>query len=688
MNVPPTIDLDKVDGPVAVEISGANAAAFKGRVTDAKGRPLAGAKAALHHHMQGVGRQSRYSSSTVTATAATDADGRYGFAAQWPGDDYRVAVTAAGFANAEGKQFRGEAGKTHELDDVKLTRSSLVVRGTVAGPDGKPAAGAEVFSVDGQDRASTTSAADGSFALDGCPETPGFVFARKAGFKLAVLLVAAGDGKPVRLTLAAADGKPVPPPEISAQHRAALAAATRHALTLVWDSDATFGYGSNALVGMAKFDPATAAKWRDAAKERTGGKTDFTRLLGEDARQKTLFDTAKADPDEALAAVAGMAADAGFHEAARVGELMLAVDKATALRFAEEAVVKARQIRLPDRVWSLARAGDLAVRAGNAAGGKKVLAEAADLAAKLTPDVNGRNSLAVGLAAAHLAPHDAAKADQMLDTLTDPGDYNRYLAAAAGRVARVDLGRAKALLGRFKPSNTYSLQEARQRVAYAAVAAGRPDEAVQMIDAEGEAVFRYLGYVRLATLFAPTDKPRAYKMIDTAFDFLEREPNKFLNWNGNSPATFAAVGIMRAKELGYPDVPQLVVRCLALRPAADGRGSPDTRADVAVNLAGAVALVDPATARQILATVGSPEGNARAALSKSRNWLFNLTLADPERAPALADSLLAQAKKLGGGGNAISRSGLVELGTVLTAPDTLAALAMYGNLPRELPDHE
>jgi protocatechuate 3,4-dioxygenase beta subunit len=686
VNVPETFELEKTTGPVTLEVSETNAAGFKGRVTDARGNPIAGAKVRLRISIQGVGRNSGYGTYGGIETEITDADGRYSFSGCWPRHSCGLHVTAEGYTAGEAKQITGEAGAVKEFPDVKLARANLTVRGTVVGPDGKPVAGAEVFGIDGPTRFSTTSGADGTFTLTGFHDGAGFVFARKAGYRLAA--VPAHPAKPDRVTVALAKADDPPPAhQIPAAHKAALDKFTRHALTLVWETHPMFGYGGNVLGDMARIDLDTAKKWRDAEKKRTDGKTDFTHLIERVRREKTLFDTARDDTDEALAVIGGLKADAGFTDAMRVGTQMLAVDKAKALRLAEEAVVKARQREFPAKVWSLAEAGDLAARAGSA-GGKKILAEAAELAAKLAPDERGRNSLAVGLVAARIAPYDWPKAEELLKTLKDPGDYNRFLSAAAARLAVTDFDRARKLFDRFKPDNTFYPQTVRLRVSFA-IAKDKPDAALELVQSVKEAHYRFLGMIQLAVLFAPTDRPRAVKTIDAAFDALEADAEGHRSWGSSGGrAGLAAVAAVRAKEIGHPDVASLVARTLALRPTGPDAWSPEDRNDQLVNIAAALALVDPAAARHVLAGVAPPDEFVKRALTHRRDWLFALALADPERAVGLADKLVERAKEARGGRNAISATGLVELGSILTAPDRLRLLTMYGNLPREVGDDD
>jgi hypothetical protein len=682
VNIPQTFELEKTKGPVQLELNEENGASFKGRVHDSLGKPVAGATVHLRLMLPGVGLTAGYSTTLPVESAVTDAEGRYTFTGYWPRDQYSASAQAEGYTDGETKQLTGEAGTVQEFPALRLVRTGLAVRGTVVDRDGKPVSGAEVFSVDGPERISAKSALDGTFTLTGFYERPGFVLASKDGFRLAAVPVRPTAPDRVTIRLLEAEAPPVPV-EVPAGYRAALDKFTRHALTLVWEAHPTFGYGGNVLTDMARIDVALARKWRDEEKSRTGGKTDFTRRIESVQQEQTLFATAREDIDEAVGVIAGLDARDGFRAATEVAEQMLPVDKAKARRLAEEAVQKARRYELPSRVWALAEAGDLAARAGSA-GGPKVIAEAAELAAKLAADERSLNSLAIGLCAAHLAPYDEKKADALLNALTSADDFNRFLSAMAARVARTDLDRAKKLLGRFKPGRTFYAAEARLRVAFA-IATAKPDEALALVNGVTEQHFRARGLIQLAVLFAPTDKPRAVKTIDAVFELFDREAEQFRSWsNFGGAAALAALATVRAKDIGHPDVAALVARTLALRSPGVDAWSPNNRLNQTVNLAAVLALVDPVTARHLLAGVAPLEAYAERALAQSRDWLFALALADPERAVGLADKLIARAKTEREGRNALSNTGLVELGSILTARDVLRELTRFGQLPREI----
>ena len=299
------------------------------------------------------------------------------------------------------------------------------------------------------------------------------------------------------------------------------------------------------------------------------------------------------------------------------------------------------------------------------------------------------NTYEVGSVAACLAPYDWAKAESLLNLLKENNEYNRFLSAAVSRLAATNMTKTKQLFGQFKPDNTFYRHEARLRAAFA-IAREKPEEAIELVTGVPEKQYRCLGYLRLATIFSATDKPRAIKMIDSVYDLLDREPGAFRGWlNFGGRAGLAAVAAVRAKEIGYPDLADLVGRTLAMRPSGmEDHWSPGERERNNIRIAAALALVDPASARQVLATVAPPDEFVQRALSQSRDWLFALALADPERALPLTDKLMAKAKTQRGGQNALSQTGLVELCTILTSDNALKELCMYANLPREIRDED
>ena len=128
----------------------------------------------------------------------------------------------------------------------------------------------------------------------------------------------------------------------------------------------------------------------------------------------------------------------------------------------------------------------------------------------------------------------------------------------------------------------------------------------------------------------------------------------------------------------------LVARTLAMRPTGEEAMRGDGREDELVNVAAVLAWVDPASARQVLAAVAPAEAFVDRAVTKRRDWLFALALADPDRAAVLVDKLMERAKDRRDGRGGLSGTGVNELVSILTADDRLRELTAFGSLFREL----
>jgi RNA polymerase sigma factor (sigma-70 family) len=679
VNVPMPIEVGQAKTPV-ITVSDKNACRVSGRVTDASDRPLVGAKVVVLGHFRGVGRYADFSSVFGIESLRTDTDGRYRSPALWPKDDYHVTVSHNGYAGFETKQVHGEAGKVHDLGTVRLVSAGRSIRGRVIGADGKPLAGVTVLNRgDGPTPATATTGPDGSFTLDKRFDADALLLANKDGYRMTYAPARLG-GDDVTLTLRKITEPSVPWTALDG-HEAAIAKFTRSLLETLWaDRDLLGGYERSVFRDMARFDPVTAKQWRDDEKKRTGGKNDYSRFLNEVERERTLLATAREDLDEALASIP-KTDRWDVIQVIAIGEKLLKVDKAKALRAAEEAAARARSLDPADRLWPLARAGDLAVRAGNEAGGKKLLAEAAKLAPGLL--VGQQHSYYLGLVAASIAPHDEPAAHKLIESYSDSGSYNQALHLMVERLAETNPIAAEAILKNFRPGNDSSSSLARVAIGYR-LATADPARAEAIIDAAAPH-YRILGLARLGTLVAPKDRERGWRLIDRAIDLVDKDPQTLGGWAGG-PATAAAMVAVRGREAGHPDVGGLVARALAHRPANRYDGQRHDEEEKTISLATVLAFVDPAAARGLLAGIAPPDEFAKRAPRESRDWLIVAAVADPEHAGAVVDAIWKAAKERRGGGQATSNTGLIELLSILTGPgDRLANVASNGQIPR-VPD--
>ena len=124
---------------------------------------------------------------------------------------------------------------------------------------------------------------------------------------------------------------------------------------------------------------------------------------------------ADADVEEAIALLTRSDDYQAFRTLALLAEHYAKSDAAKAQRLAEEAVLMARKLDQPNRTTALAEAGSVAVRLGREEAGRKLIAEAAEMAAKMAR--NGRHAyVRIGVAAA-LRTYDLVRAMSLIAPL-------------------------------------------------------------------------------------------------------------------------------------------------------------------------------------------------------------------------------------------------------------------------------
>ena len=112
-------------------------ASLKGRVTDEKGQPFAGAKVGLTTWTYDIGLGDR--------NVTTNAQGRFVLDELWPDKSYSVSATAPGYGKAEtGGHIQLKAGETRDLKTFKMPRADSFVAGRVVDEKGEGIAGASI----------------------------------------------------------------------------------------------------------------------------------------------------------------------------------------------------------------------------------------------------------------------------------------------------------------------------------------------------------------------------------------------------------------------------------------------------------------------------------------------------------------------------------------------------------------
>ena len=661
-------------GPVRLVLSEDKAFRLRGTVVDVAGKPIPDAVVRVEWSFHYASKKyPGWGSGVSLLTHWTDADGRFETDALWPGEEYRVRVTAPGYGDAESVRFTGRPGVAHDLGRLTLIRTGGVVQGKVVDSAGQPLAGVRVFNAgDAPQSGSTQTGADGTFRLSDLFVGPVYVFAQKDGYRFTGVRVPTG-GPAVTIKLLKT-GEAIPQPERPPRERpfAEDRRLARQLLEKLWALPPELRQSGlrGILESMTRLDPARALRWAD----QVGG--PYPTIV----RTTAALDLAATDVDETLTLLSQVDGDSAYRTLrdltkryARSGPakaLRFAEEttvRAKALRFAEEAIVRARALEQPARTASLATMGGLVQQLGKEEVGRKLIDEAADMAAKLGAD--GRQQWVRGTAATALAPYDLPRALKLLEPIREPGPREQYLGSLAVALAPHDLPRALEIVAKFAKSSTQP-DLVRLTIAYR-LAASQPDKAIQVVegmDSFDATKMKAEGFAWLAVAVAPKDKPLAWSLMDRSLDIYLRHTEELRSWSNEGGASALAARVAgQAREVGYPDMESVIYRVLAMRPPAQ-YDSPARTAETDVATALILALADPVTARQLLEGVEPRRhliGTGSGSVGR-KHWLLAWTLADPARAVKLFDEELASLK--GEPQGSLEPSGLADVVEILTTP--------------------
>jgi protocatechuate 3,4-dioxygenase beta subunit len=640
--------------PLRIVVSEGKAFTLRGTLVDEAQKPVQGAQVHLWTMWRtpGGGVGFRLSSQT------TSEDGRFEFRALWPGDQYHVLIEPQGFDKYQSAQLTATTGRTHDFGKIVLTSAQGVVEGQVVDSAGKPLAGVQVFNAgDASQRLSTATDAAGGFRLAGLRSGPVYVFVRHAGYRFTGVRTQSGAAR-LEIKLLRQE-EPVPPrPASDSPSFAEQQQIARPLLEKLWKERKESRW--TLIHAMARIDLEQAVQWAKQA-----GK-NYERLM----RPLVAERVAESDLEEALSLLSAEGARS-FMSLKTLAERLAASDPAKALRCAEEAALQARNMDEPERAESLATAGRLVARLGNEAAGRELVEEAAAMVDRMGSGESQQRARTQ--VAKNLAPFDPERAAKLLGPIADKNRRERYLMDVAVAIAPRDLAKAKEILKEISP---WYANGAITPIAYE-VAQTRPDEALRILDElcgqsasyrDGERTkAEALGWVAVA--IAPRDSKRAWALIDQAME-LCLEPSRngdFGGGRGGRP-TRAAVLALQAQQTGYPDLESVVHRVLASRMTTKDSHSPTSVAESHVMMAMILAMVDPATAKEVLQSL-EPQlaaiGSGGTGIGRDE-WFKAWALADPRGVPERVRQGLA-AKADEPDRDQILR-GVVEMVELLTIP--------------------
>ncbi len=651
--------------PVRLVVSEPNTFRLRGTVVDVAGKPVADAVVRVQWHFHYASkRYPGWGSDAWLLTQWTDADGRFETDALWPGEEYRVEVTASGYGDAQSVRITGRPGVAHDLGRITLVRTGGVVQGKVVDAAGRPVADVRVFNAgDGPRSLSVRTDAGGTFRLGDLFVGPVYVFAQKAGYRFTGVRVPTGGPAVTIKLLKAGEALPRAPQPARGPSFAEDKRLARKLLEKLWDLPPGLRQtGLRAILeSRTRLDPAQAVRQAERWPDQVG---DRYRVI---VRTTAALDPAATDVDEILALLTQVDGDSAYQTLRKLTRRYVASDRAKALRFAEEAVVRARAQEQPERTASLATMGSLVRQLGKEKVGRKLIDEAANMAANVGTD--GRQQWVRGSVATALAPYDLPRALKLLEPIRDPNTREQCLGPVAIALAPHDLPRALEIVAKFSEQSTQP-DLVRLSIAYR-LAASQPAKAIQVVegmDSFAALMMKAEAFGWLAVAVAPTDKKLAWSLIDRSLDIYLQHPEEFRSWSNYGGASALAARVAgQARAVGYPDLESMIYRVLAMRsPAQDDSPAHLAEADVATAMI--LALADPVTARQLLETVEPRSNLIGTGFSQvhRKHWLLAWALVDPARAAELFDQELTALK--GKPQADLQASGLTDLVELLTTP--------------------
>jgi hypothetical protein len=678
VNIPEKIDPKFLGEPQTFRLSEAHGVKIVGSVLNGKKEGVAGAKVTLTWGYA-IQDSDGLSTSTQVEVVRTDAMGAYVFEGWWPKERYYITVEGEGFGKIGGDwnaTKTGEPGSTITFEPFIVNPLKQDIAGQVRHQDGTPVAGATVQTAGETPKPVTaTTDAEGRYSLKGLPEMTLFVTVAKPGYRPTYVIH--DTSKPsLNLSLRRTTEAPAPAPEISVKFLAERKQAIIDMLEMVWAKRAEHGYGSSCFTAMQRLDPARAKAWVEAAtgEEAVSLKKRFQAQIPE----ADLLKLAVEDVDEAIARI-GKDRTATY-TLRSIAEKVLAKDKPVALRLIEESTIIARKafaqdpMRLPS---NLAMSAVLAHEAGNVAGAKKLFAEAIELVDKIADAKN--RGIACGWVAGPLGKVDLAAAKEQLAKCEDPYYHNAAVSTILVHIAKTDSQAAIENLKLLKTDRSRAYHTEKLLIAVT-IAEREPENAIKLVEGVETTVDRVRGYMELAKVFAVKDKPKAWRLIDKAFDLMEKDPAPFgLHGSSGGIAGAAAQVAYQAKKIDYPDLHSLISRLFIMR-SQEGTFTQDWRNKVILCLV--ISPLDPVAARTLLRTMFTDDGLLNSTKARDRNILFVLGMTDPVMCKKVVEAKLKTTLNA----NTLSGTGIVEmLGSMAATGREIESLGTYaGGMYRPL----
>ena len=670
-----TVRPGHITGNLTLTVDPKFACQIRGVVTDVNGNRIPGANVKL---WWGRPYTSQTNNSARLAVAilhsyVTNENGWFVFRGLCPGCEYGAEVMALGHHKAAAFSIVGQSGEIHDVGKIALFNTGARLVGRVVGSDGRPVSGAVVFNRgDGKKTAATSTDSRGLFQLESLSPGTKFAFISKDGYRFTGVKIA-DDTERIAVTIKKTT-EPPPPwnPTATASFEQQRAFA-KQILIRVWEKrgpNASAKTAIECIQAMAPIDLPLALKW-----SANGGHQRDSRV-----RLITAEGLAETDPRGTVALLAkdrDRFAQAFFQ---KLAQRCANTDRPNALLFADQAVVRARELEENARAAALAATGPVFAAIGRPDVGRALFDEAARVAMQL--DTEGPGAQARASVAGGLADVDLKRALALVDPITAE-DMDPYFAFIARAIATTDTRRAVALADEMN-GPTPAHERVKTAIAYK-IGADRPDEAITIIEGitRGHAGrWQAEAFGWLAVALAPRDRTRAFALIDRALAMMTEDSVAAVSRTHFGDEMMAAAHIAaRARQIGYPDMESVIMRVLAARP---GDWAPDSRTQIRFTTFAAIslALLDPDPARTVLEQIdahfGSGELNPATLPNGRHPWLTAWALVDLEKAKTLFEAELAALQE--NEGTDLVVRGLLNAVEILATPPACREAALKNGL--------
>jgi hypothetical protein len=637
--------------PVTLTVREGASVSLDGRVIDATGRPVDGARVRVWGDQTDRDQNEPPSVGALVLDGRdyliADADGRFR-TPRWLRSDlaYTLDVEAPGMVPVKTEAIVPQLWKTTHFADVVLHPAPRLraIVGQVVDSAGHPLAGAAVWqSGDGPRRTQTITNADGRFVLHGAYDGPAYIFARQDGYRMRGVRAAAASDTCEIVLLRGSEPCPAMttrPPLVPLEERRRLGMSLLEPMLPILREPVFKSEHFRILSALVEADPNKALEISDNVLTNP-------QLIAQ-VRSAAALALLEIDFDESLAAIA-LVSQTWQRAQAYLNAWDRLTDKprGDTDRLLHEALLAARaEADAAHKLELLGQIGDRWFDLGERERGTTLLREGQALALQLPSPSKGVDFTEAmhfrAMFAGPLARIDGPAAIALTEGFEKPR-RDLYHAAAARGLAEHDAAEAERMLNLLELP---SLRFVYGLAVFHRMAAIDPDRAVRL--ARGYPYASQQGYALgiIAHRLADTNRAAATRLMDEAYVALEGDPAAIQKYDGSQSAATRAAGLLPVAEKIDPRLVEgFFWRAMAMRLPRRLKSGADHEYDHDVaSFAALVARYDPAVARDLIEPFAGRlrELAAEASSSSSRiaDWVFMaLAVSDARWAYELVQSL-------------------------------------------------